>query len=83
MPKFVIERDIPGMGKLIADQLHAIAEASCGVLNKLGRSVQWVHSYVNGDKIYCIYNAPKEEMWKEETKRGLSGKLHFKGFNNY
>lgn len=70
MPKFVIEREIPGAGKMSTDQLHAIAQTSCGVLNEMGPSVQWVHSYVTGDKIYCIYNAPNEEMLKEHAKRG-------------
>ena len=53
MPKFVIEREIPGVAKLSPDQIHAIAQTSCGVLNEIGPSVQWIHSYVTGDKIYC------------------------------
>lgn len=70
MPKFVIEREIPGAGKFSADQLHAIAQTSCSVLNVMGPTVQWVHSYVTTDKIYCIYNAPNEEMVKEHALKG-------------
>ena len=70
MPKFVIEREIPGAGKLNADQLHAISQTSCSVLNAMGPSIQWVHSYVTTDKIYCIYNAPNEEMIREHALKG-------------
>jgi hypothetical protein len=70
MPKYVIEREIPGAGKLTADQLKGISQTSCGVLSKLGPQIQWVHSYVTGDKIYCIYNAPNEEMVREHAKQG-------------
>lgn len=70
MPKFVIEREIPGAGKLTAEQLKGISQTSCGVLNKMGPQIQWVHSYVTGDKIYCIYNAPNEEMVREHAKQG-------------
>ena len=70
MPKFVIEREIPGAGKLTVEQLHAIAQTSCGVLNTMGPSIQWVHSYVTTDKIYCIYNAPNEEMVREHASKG-------------
>lgn len=70
MPKFVIEREIPGAGNLTAEQLHAISQTSCGVLNAMGPSIQWVHSYVTADKIYCIYNAPNEEMVREHAKQG-------------
>ena len=70
MPKYVIEREIPGAGKLNADQLKAISQTSCGVLNKMGPKIQWVHSYVTTDKIYCIYNAPNEEMVREHAKQG-------------
>jgi hypothetical protein len=70
MPKYVIEREIPGAGALTADQLHAISQTSCGVLNKLGPSIQWVHSYVTGDKIYCIYNAPNEQILREHATQG-------------
>jgi hypothetical protein len=70
MPKYVIEREIPGAGKLTADQLKGISQTSCGVLSKLGPQIQWVHSYVTGAKIYCIYNAPNEEMVREHAKQG-------------
>ncbi len=70
MPKFVIEREIPGAGNLTADQLKSISQTSCGVLSNLGPQIQWVHSYVTADKIYCIYNAPNEEMVREHAKQG-------------
>ena len=70
MPKYVIEREIPGAGNLTPEQLQAISQTSCGVLNKLGPSIQWVHSYVTDNKIYCIYNAPNEEMVREHAKQG-------------
>lgn len=70
MPKFVIEREIPGAGKLSAEQLKAISQTSCGVLSKMGPQIQWVHSYVTADKIYCVYNAPNEEMVREHAKQG-------------
>ncbi len=70
MPKYVIEREIPGAGKLTAEQLKAISQTSCGVLSKMGPEIQWVHSYVTTDKIYCIYNAPNEEMVLEHAKQG-------------
>ena len=70
MPKYVIEREIPGAGKLSAEELKGISQTSCGVLNNMGPQIQWVHSYVTGDKIYCIYNAPNEEMVREHAKQG-------------
>ena len=70
MPKFVIEREIPGAGSLSPAQLQAISQKSCGVLSNLGPSIQWVHSYVTGDKIYCIYIAPNEEMIREHAAEG-------------
>jgi len=70
MPKFVIEREIPGAGKLTAEQLKGISQTSCGVLSKMGPQIQWVHSYVTDDKIYCIYTAPNEEMVREHAKQG-------------
>lgn len=70
MPKYVIERDIPNAGKLTPQELKGISQTSCGVLNKLGPKIQWVHSYVTGDKIYCIYNAPNEETVREHAKQG-------------
>jgi hypothetical protein len=70
MPKYVIEREIPNAGKLTSDQLKSISQASCGVLNQLGTQIQWVNSYVTGDKLYCIYIAPNEEMVYEHAKLG-------------
>jgi hypothetical protein len=70
MPKFVIEREIPGAGKLTAEQLKGISQTSCGVLSNMGPQIQWVHSYVTDDKIYCIYNAPNEEMVREHAQQG-------------
>jgi hypothetical protein len=70
MPKFVIERDIPNAGSLSARDLKAIAAKSCAVLKKLGPSIQWVHSYVTGDRIYCVYIAPSEALIREHAKHG-------------
>lgn len=70
MPKFVIEREIPGAGKMTSDQLKAISQTSCGVLSKMGPQIQWKHSYVTDDKIYCVYIAPNEEMVREHAAQG-------------
>jgi len=70
MPKYVIEREIPGAGKLTKDQLHAISQKSCGVVQGLGPKIQWVHSYVTGDKIYCVYIAANEEIVREHARQG-------------
>lgn len=70
MPKYVIEREIPGAGKLTAEQLKAISQTSCRVLDKMGPQIQWIHSYVTTDKIYCVYIAPNEEMVREHAKQG-------------
>jgi len=70
MPKYVIEREIPGAGEMTAEQLKAISQTSCGVLSKMGPQIQWVQSYVTTDKIYCIYNAPNEEMVREHARQG-------------
>ncbi len=70
MPKFVIEREIPGAGKMTAADLTAIAQKSCGVLRELGPQVQWLQSYVTDDKIYCVYIAPDAESVREHAKRG-------------
>ena len=70
MPKYVIEREIPGAGKLSAQELQAISQKSCGVLNGLGPQIQWVHSYVTGDKLYCVYIAPNEAMVREHARQG-------------
>jgi hypothetical protein len=61
MPKYVIERDLPGAGSLSPEQLKAISQKSCGVLRNLGPQIEWLHSYVTGDKIYCVYKAPNED----------------------
>ena len=70
MPKYVIERDIPGAGALGAEQLQGLSAKSCGVLQELGPSIQWVQSYVTDDKIYCVYIAPDEAMVREHAARG-------------
>lgn len=70
MPKFVIEREIPGAGKLTPEELKSISQTSCAVLEKMGPQIQWVHSYVATDKIYCVYNAPDEAMVREHAKQG-------------
>lgn len=70
MPKYVIEREIPGAGDLTAEQLQGISQTSCGVLQNLGPEINWVHSYVTGDKIYCVYIAPNEELVREHAKQG-------------
>jgi len=70
MPKYVIERNIPGAGNLNPEELQAISQTSCGVLRKMGSEIQWVHSYVTGDKIYCIYIAPDEQMVREHAQQG-------------
>lgn len=70
MPKYVIERDIPGAGSLTADQLQAISQKSCAVLTELGPSVQWVESFVTADKIYCVYIAPNAALVSEHARRG-------------
>jgi hypothetical protein len=70
MPKFVIEREVPGAGKLTGAELQAISQKSCSVLNSMGPQIQWLESFVTGDKIYCIYIAPNEEAVREHAKRG-------------
>ena len=70
MPKFVIERDIPGAGKLSAAELKMISQRSCGVLASLGASVQWVQSYVTADRIYCIYQAADESLVRRHAELG-------------
>ena len=69
MPKFVIEREIPGAGKMSSDELQRAAQHSNSVLHKLGPDIQWVHSYVAGDKIYCIYTAPSEELIRQHAQQ--------------
>lgn len=70
MPKYVIERDIPGAGKLSAQELRGISQKSCAVLQKLGSSIQWIESYVTDDKVYCVYIAPDEAMVREHATQG-------------
>ncbi|MBB6108591.1 Protein of unknown function [Mucilaginibacter lappiensis] len=70
MPKYVIEREIPGAGNLSDEQLKAISQTSCGVLSKMGSQIQWVNSYVTTDKIYCVYIAPNEDMVREHASLG-------------
>jgi len=70
MPKYVIERDIPGIGNATDEEVLAISRKSCSVLNQLGPSIQWLHSYVTADKIYCVYIAPNEKMVREHAEQG-------------
>lgn len=70
MPKFVIEREIPGAGKLSPEEMRAISQTSCGVLRDLGPQIQWIHSYVTDDKIYCVYIAPNEEIVRRHAQMG-------------
>jgi len=70
MPKFVIEREIPGAGKLSSEELQGISQKSCGVLRELGPQVQWVNSFVTDDKVYCVYIAPDEAAVREHAERG-------------
>jgi len=70
MPKFVIERELPGAGKLSAGDLKGVSQKSCDVLRKMGPSIQWIESYVTDDKIYCVYIAPDAALIKEHAKQG-------------
>jgi hypothetical protein len=70
MPRYLIERDLPGAGALSGDQLHDVAVKSCSVLQLLGPQIQWVHSYVTDDKITCVYLAPNEQIIREHAARG-------------
>ena len=70
MPKFVIEREIAGAGKLSSDEMRGISQKSCGVLSQMGPKIQWVESFVTDDKIYCIYIAPDEATVREHAKQG-------------
>ena len=70
MPKFLIEREIPGAGGLSAEELQGISQKSCGVLREMGPQIQWVESYVTGDKVYCVYIAPDEAAVREHASRG-------------
>ncbi len=70
MPKYVIERELPGAGKLSTQELQAISQKSCGVLQQMGPQIQWVESFVTPDKIYRVYLAPNEEMVREHAEKG-------------
>ena len=70
MKTFIIEREIPGAGKLTPEQLKGVSQTSCGVLKEMGPQIQWIHSYVNGNKIHCIYKAENEELLREHAKKG-------------
>src|SRR5262245_35662632 len=70
MPKYVIERDVPGAGKLSPAELQALSQRSCAVLERLGPTIQWVQSYVTADKLYCVYIAPGEELIREHARAG-------------
>lgn len=70
MPKFVIEREIPGAGKLTSQELQAISQKSCGVLRAMGPQIQWIESYVTDDKIYCVYIAPDERAVRDHAQQG-------------
>ena len=70
MKTYLIERDIPGAGKFTPDELKAISQKSCSVLKQMGPEIQWVQSYVTGDKIYCVYKAKNEELIKEHAQKG-------------
>jgi len=70
MPRYVIERELPGAGKLTQEELQAISQKSCGVLDELGPRIQWVESFVTDDKIYCIYNSPNKELIKAHAEMG-------------
>ena len=70
MPKYVIERDIPGLGAWTDEQFKAASQTSCGVIKSLGPEIEWLHSYVTGDKMYCIYNAANEELVREHAAKG-------------
>ena len=70
MPKYIIEREIPGAGKLTAEELKGISQTSCGVLQEMGPTIQWVQSYVTDDKIYCVYIAPDEATVRKHAEQG-------------
>ncbi len=70
MPQYVIEREVPGVGKLSPAELKALSQKSCGVIRNIGPQIEWVHSYVTGDRIYCIYNAPNEGLIREHATQG-------------
>ncbi len=84
MPKYVIEREIPGAGNLSPQELQAVSQTSCNVLRKMGPDIQWVQSYVTGDKVYCIYIAPNEDMIREHASEGgFPANKHFRNQDNH
>ena len=70
MPQYVIEREMPGIGELPREDLKMASQTSCNILGELGPQIQWVHSYVTDNKLYCIYRAPNEDMIREHARRG-------------
>lgn len=70
MPKYIIEREIPGAGKLSNEELHGVSQKSCSVIRNLGPQIQWVESYVTDDKLYCVYIAPDPELIREHARQG-------------
>ena len=78
MPKYVIERQLAGIGNITPDQVLAISQQSCNVLDGLGPKIQWLHSYVTVDKVYCVYIAPNEEMIRVHAKLGASPQIVFR-----
>ncbi|MGI8735478.1 MAG: DUF4242 domain-containing protein [Pyrinomonadaceae bacterium] len=70
MPKYLIEREIPGAGNLTPAELQGVAQTSCNVLKSMGPQIQWIQSYVTGDKVYCVYISPNEEMIREHAQQG-------------
>jgi hypothetical protein len=70
MPKFVIERDIPGAGRMALQQIQVISEKSCSILKEMGPNIQWIHSYITDDRIYCVYIAADEDAIREHARRG-------------
>ena len=70
MPKYIIEREIPGAGKLSSQELKAISQKSCGVLGRMGPQIQWLESYVTDDKVYCVYIAPSEDAIRDHARQG-------------
>ena len=70
MPKFIIEREIPGVGKLTPEELTSVSQKSCNVLRNMGPQIQWLESYITEDKLYCVYIAPNEEAVREHARQG-------------
>ena len=70
MPKYLIERELPGAGKLNPNELQAVAQKSCSVVRNLGPEIQWIETYVTDDKLYCVYIAPNEQLIRDHAKQG-------------